>query len=204
MHAGTTLYWSFKRKAATHSIKAAPSTLRMRYAKRSTDRPPHAAKPMTPLEWRTSGRTYTARWPRTDKSGSSMGSTFSSMPPANTHMSTVQWHMFGLRKTTATSCYTTAVATAGPARSGLISAARSRRVQPGTRTPSVKEPAMVNLVNVSCSPDTDAALGLATADRQRTGVVGNKIAPCVPLTHCREEAPVGVDAASSSCWCWRA
>ncbi|DBB08895.1 TPA: hypothetical protein ACH3X3_007538 [Trebouxia sp. C0006] len=192
---GTTLYWSFKRKAATHSIKAAPSTLRMRYAKRSTDRPPYAAKPMTPVEWRTGSRTYTARWPRTDKPGSSMGSTFSSMPPANTGMSAVQWHMFGLRKTTAPGGYTTAVATAAPARSGLISSARSRRAQPGMRAPSVKGSAMVNTYSLSCSSDTDAGLGLATADKQRAGLVGNQIAPRLPLTDYREEAPVGVDTA---------
>lgn len=195
LHAGTTLYWSFKRKAATHSIKAAPSTLRMRYAKRSTDRPPYAAKPMTPLEWRTGSRTYTARWPRTDWPGSSMGSTFSSMPPANTGMSAVQWHMFGLRKTTAPGGYTTAVATAAPARSGLISSARSRRAQPGMRAPSVKGSAMVNTYSLSCSSDTDAGLGLATADKQRAGLVGNQIAPRLPLTDYREEAPVGVDTA---------
>ncbi len=195
MHAGTTLYWSFKRKAATHSIKAAPSLLRMRHPSKSAKVPPHAARAMTPLEWRTGGRTYTARWPHTDKPGSSMGSTFSYMPPANTGMSAVQWHMFGLRKTTATGRYTTAVATAAPARSGLICAAKSRRAQPEARAPSLKGPAMVNTVNVSCSSDTDAALGLATADKQRAGLVGNQTDPRHPLTDCREEGPVGVDAA---------
>jgi len=150
---------------------------------------------MTPLEWRTGGRTYTARLPRTDKPGSNMGRTFSYVPPANTGMSAVQWHMFGLRKTTATRRYTTAVATAAPARTGLISAAKSRRAQLGVQAGSMKEPAMVKTVNLSCSSDTDAALGLATADRQSAGLVGNQVAPRLLLTDCREEAPVGVDAA---------
>ena len=72
-------------------------------------------------------------------------------------------------------CYTTAVATAAPARSGLICAAKSRRAQPEARAPSLKGPAMVNTVNVSCSSDTDAALGLATADKQRAGLVGTRL-----------------------------
>lgn len=149
---------------------------------------------MTPLEWRTGGRTYTARWSHTDKPGSNIGSTFSYMPPANTGMSAVQWHMFGLRKTTAIGRYTMAVATAAPARSGLISAVKSRRAQPEARAPSLKGPAMVNTVNLSCSSDTDAAVGLAAADRQRAGLVGNQTAPRILLTGCRVEAPVGVDA----------
>ena len=54
---------------------------------------------------------------------------------------------------------------------------------------------MVNTYSLSCSSDTDAGLGLATADKQRAGLVGNQIAPRLPLTDYREEAPVGVDTA---------
>ncbi len=176
MHAGMTLCWSFKRKAATHSIKAAPSTLSMRRTSNSAKGPPHAATAMTPLEWRTGGRTYTARWPHTDKPGSGMGSSFSYVPPAHTGMSAVQWHMsFRPHRTTATSRHSTAVATAASARSELVSAAKSRQAQPGPRAPSMKEPAMVNTFNLSCSSDTDAAVGLATADKQRAGLVGTRL-----------------------------
>ena len=124
-----------------------------------------------------------------------MGSTFTYVPPAHTGMSAVQWHMFGLRRTTATSRHSTAVATAAPARFELISAAKSRQAQLGARAPSVKEPAMVNTFNLSCSSDTDAAVGLATADKQRAGLVGNQTAPRMLLTDCCEAIPVGVNAA---------
>ena len=195
MHAGTTLYWSSKRKPATHSITAAPSTLRIRHTSRSAKGPPYAAKTMTPLEWRTGGRTYTARWPQTDKPGSSMGRTFTYVPPANTGMSAVQWHMFGLRKTSATSCLSTAVATAASARSELISAAKSRQAQPGPPARSMKEPATVNTINLSCSSHAEATVGLATADKRRTGLLGNQTAPRMLLTDCCDRASVGVHAA---------
>ena len=195
MHAGMTLYWSSKRKPATHSITAAPSTLRIGHTSRSAKGPPYAAKAMTPLEWRTGGRTYTARWPQTDKPGSSMGRTFTYVPPANTGMSAVRWHMFGLRKTAATSRLSTAVATAASARSELISAAKSHQAQPGPPARSMKEPATVNTINLSCSSHAEATVGLPTADKQRTGLLGNQTAPRMLLTDCCDKAPVGVHAA---------
>jgi len=196
MHVGLTLYWSFKCKAATHSITAAPCTLRMRHTSRSTDRPPYAATAMTPLEWRTGGRTYTARWPSTDKPASGMGGSSRFVPPAHTAMSAVQWHMsFRLLRTTATSRHSTAVATAASARSELVSALQSRQAQPGARARSVKAPATVHIFNLSCSSDTDAAVRLATADKQRTRLVGDQTAPRMLLTDCCEAVPVGDNGA---------
>ncbi|KAL0023836.1 hypothetical protein WJX77_010158 [Trebouxia sp. C0004] len=169
---GMTRYWSSKRKAATHFIAPAPSTLRMGYTSRSANAPPHTATAMTPLEWRTGGRTYTARWPHTDKPGSSMGSTF---------------------QTTATSRHSTAVATAASARSKLASAAKIRQAQLGAPARSVKAPAMVNSFNLSCSADTNVAVRLASADKQRTGPRGGQAPPCLVHTDCFED-PVGVHA----------
>ena len=196
MHAGLTLYWSFKCKAATHSITAAPCTLRMRHTSRSTDCPPYAATAMTPLEWRTGGRTYTARWPSTDKPASGMGGSSRFVPPAHTAMSAVQWHTsFRLLRTTVTSRHSTAVATAASARSELVSAAQSRQAQPGARARSVKAPATVHIFNLSCSSDTDAAVRLATADKQRTCLVDDQTAPRMLLTDCCEAVPVGDNGA---------
>ncbi|KAL0031892.1 hypothetical protein WJX79_003802 [Trebouxia sp. C0005] len=140
--------------------------------------------------------TYTARWPHSDKPGGSMASTFSYVPPAHTGMSAVQWHItFRQRRTTATSRLTTAVAPAASAGPEMVSAAKSRQAQAGPRVPPVKGPAMVNTFNLSCSSDTDVAVGLAIADKQRAGLVGDQTAPRMLFTDRREEVSTGVDAA---------
>lgn len=125
-----------------------------------------------------------------------MASTFSYVPPAHTGMSAVQWHItFRQRRTTATSRLTTAVAPAASAGPEMVSAAKSRQAQAGPRVPPVKGPAMVNTFNLSCSSDTDVAVGLAIADKQRAGLVGDQTAPRMLFTDRREEVSTGVDAA---------
>jgi len=59
----------------------------------------------------------------------------------------------------------------------------------------VKAPATVHIFNLSCSSDTDAAVRLATADKQRTCLVDDQTAPRMLLTDCCEAVPVGDNGA---------